>query len=220
MTSPSPTPAASDPGTNNARVSQRTVEDEALLDATHACVLAVGVRRTTMTDVARRAGVSRMTLYRRYADVTSLMQALMTREFTQILGEVEAEVQALPSARERLVTAAVAGVDRLTRDPLFLRIVDVDPELLLPYLTTRRGAFQRAVVGVMEARIADGVADGSVAAGDPAAVARAIELALRGFAFQALAPGAADEREQELAELGRMIDAYLAPVAHSQEARR
>jgi len=220
VTSPSPTPAASDPGTNNARVSQRTVEDEALLDATHACVLAVGVRRTTMTDVARRAGVSRMTLYRRYADVTSLMQALMTREFTQILGEVEAEVQALPSARERLVTAAVAGVDRLTRDPLFLRIVDVDPELLLPYLTTRRGAFQRAVVGVMEARIADGVAEGSVAAGDPAAVARAIELALRGFAFQALAPGAADEREQELAELGRMIDAYLAPVAHSQEARR
>jgi len=220
VTSPSPTPAASDPGTNNARVSQRTVEDEALLDATHACVLDVGVRRTTMTDVARRAGVSRMTLYRRYADVTSLMQALMTREFTQILGEVEAEVQALPSARERLVTAAVAGVDRLTRDPLFLRIVDVDPELLLPYLTTRRGAFQRAVVGVMEARIADGVAEGSVAAGDPAAVARAIELALRGFAFQALAPGAADEREQELAELGRMIDAYLAPVAHSQEARR
>ena len=201
-------------------MSQRTVEDEALLDATQACVLAVGVRRTTMTDVARRAGVSRMTLYRRYADVTSLMQALMTREFTQILGEVEAEVQALPSARERLVTAAVAGVDRLTRDPLFLRIVDVDPELLLPYLTTRRGAFQRAVVGVMEARIADGVAEGSVAAGDPAAVARAIELALRGFAFQALAPGAADEREQELAELGRMIDAYLAPVAHSQEARR
>jgi len=202
-------------------VSQRTVEDEALLDATQACVLAVGVRRTTMTDVARRAGVSRMTLYRRYADVTSLMQALMTREFTQILGEVEAEVQALPSARERLVTAAVAGVDRLTRDSLFLRIVDVDPELLLPYLTTRRGAFQRAVVGVMEARIADGVADGSVAAGDPAAAARAIELALRGFAFQAIAPGAADERAQELAELRRMLDAYLAPVpSNSRGARR
>lgn len=202
-------------------MSQRTVEDEALLDATQACVLAVGVRRTTMTDVARRAGVSRMTLYRRYADVTSLMQALMTREFTHILAEVEAEVQALPSARDRLVTAAVAGVDRLTRDPLFLRIVDVDPELLLPYLTTRRGAFQRAVVGVMEARIADGVADGSVAAGDPAAAARAIELALRGFAFQAIAPGAEEEREQELAELGRMLGAYLAPVAsHSRAAHR
>lgn len=188
------------------------MEDEALLDATQACVLAVGVRRTTMTDVARRAGVSRMTLYRRYADVTSLMQALMTREFTQILGEVEAEAAAQPSARERLVEAAVAGVDRLTRHPLFLRIVDVDPELLLPYLTTRRGAFQRAVVDAMEARVADGLNDGSIAVDDAAAAARTIELALRGFAFQTLAPGVERERAQELVELGRMLSGYLAPV--------
>jgi AcrR family transcriptional regulator len=194
-------------------VSQRTVEEEALLDATQACVLAVGVRRTTMTDVARRAGVSRMTLYRRYADVTSLMQALMTREFTQIIGEVEAEVAALATARERLVSAAVAGVDRLTRHPLFLRIVDVDPELLLPYITLRRGAFQRAAVGVFEARIADGVREESIAVADPAAAARAIELALRGFAFQMLAPGAEVERHQELSELRTMLDRYLAPPA-------
>jgi AcrR family transcriptional regulator len=193
-------------------VSQRTVEDEALLDATQACVLAVGVRRTTMTDVARRAGVSRMTLYRRYADVTSLLQALMTREFTQILGEVERATASLPSARERVVASAVAGVDGLTRHPLFLRIVDVDPELLLPYITTRRGAFQRAVVEAIEARLAEGVGEGSIAVADPAAAARTIELALRGFAFQALAPGAEREREQELAELGRMLAAYLAPA--------
>jgi AcrR family transcriptional regulator len=192
-------------------VSQRTVEDEVLLDATQACVLAVGVRRTTMTDVARQAGVSRMTLYRRYADVTSLMQALMTREFTQILGEVEAEVAALPTERERVVAAAVTGVDRLTRHPLFLRVVDVDPELLLPYITTRRGAFQRAVVGAMEARVAEGVADGSIAALDPGVAARTIELALRGFAFQALAVGAEEERAAELEELRRLLDRYLTP---------
>lgn len=192
-------------------MSQRTVEDEALLDAVQACVLAVGVRRTTMTDVARRAGVSRMTLYRRYADVTSLMQALMTREFTQILAEVEADAAARPSARERLVESAVSGVDRLTRHPLFLRIVDVDPELLLPYITTRLGAFQRAVVEAMEARIADGLQDGSVALDDPAAAARTIELALRGFALQTPAPGTEHERAQELAQLRRMLDRYLAP---------
>ena len=193
-------------------MSQRTVEDEALLDAVQACVLAVGVRRTTMTDVARRAGVSRMTLYRRFADVTSLMQALMTREFTHIIGELNAEVAPLQTSRDQIVAAAVGGVDRLTRHPLFLRIVDVDPELLLPYITTRRGAFQRAVVGAFEARIADGIADGSVAVEDPAAAARTIELALRGIAFQALAPGAEDERAAELAQLRRLLDRYLAPA--------
>ena len=32
-----------------------------------------GVRRTTLTDVARRAGVSRMTIYRRWPDVRTLV---------------------------------------------------------------------------------------------------------------------------------------------------
>ena len=36
----------------------------AYLDAARACILDVGWRRTTLTEVARRAGVSRMTIYR------------------------------------------------------------------------------------------------------------------------------------------------------------
>jgi AcrR family transcriptional regulator len=180
------------------------VEDDVLLDAAEACVLAVGVRRTTMTDVARAADVSRMTLYRRFPDVTSLMQALMTREFSVIVDDVEADDGASGSARERLVAGAVQGVERLTRHPLFRRILDVDPELLLPYLTTRLGGFQRLVVAAFERRIAAGVADGSIAAAsDPATVARTLELALRGFVFQ---PGAGDP-----AALRRLLDRYLAP---------
>jgi AcrR family transcriptional regulator len=192
-------------------VSQRTVEDDALLDAARASVLAVGVRRTTMTDVARRAGVSRMTLYRRHPDVMSLIQALMTREFSAIIGDVDG-ADAGGSARERLVAAAVDGADRLTRDPLFLRIVDVDPELLLPYVTTRLGAFQRAVVAAFEQRVADGLADGSIASPDAAITARTIELALRGFVLQTLAEDAEVAREAELVELRRMLDRYLAPA--------
>lgn len=193
-------------------MSQRTVEDDALLDAARACVLAVGVRRTTVTDIARRAGVSRMTLYRRYPDVTSLIQALMTREFSAIIEDVNAIATAgSRSARERLVEGAVLGADRLTRNPLFLRIVDVDPELLLPYVTTRLGSFQHAVVGAFEAQVRDGVADGSIVATDPAIVARSIELSLRGFVLQTLAEGAEAAREPELAELRRLLDRYLAP---------
>lgn len=193
-------------------MSQRTVEDDALLDAARACVLAVGVRRTTVTDVARRAGVSRMTLYRRYPDVTSLIQALMTREFSAIIGQVDEQAGALPSARERLVEGAVRGADRLTRNPLFLRIVDVDPELLLPYVTTRLGSFQHAVVAAFEERVREGLADGSIAAADPAIVARTIELSLRGFVLQTLADDAEAAREPELAELRRLLDRYLAPA--------
>jgi AcrR family transcriptional regulator len=191
------------------------VEDDALLDAVRACVLAVGVRRTTMTDVARRAGVSRMTLYRRHPDVTSLIGALMTREFSAIIGRVEARAASLPTARRRVVVTAVQGADELTRDPLFLRIVDVDPELLLPYVTTRLGAFQQAVVAAFERRVAEGAADGSidVGPGGAALVARTLELALRGFVLQTLAEGAQAAREPQLAELERLLDGYLAPPA-------
>src|SRR3712207_8662087 len=38
------------------------------LDAARACILDVGWKRTTLTEVARRAGVSRMTIYRTWAD--------------------------------------------------------------------------------------------------------------------------------------------------------
>lgn len=192
-------------------MSQRTVEDDALLDATRACVLAVGVRRTTVTDVARRAGVSRMTLYRRYPDISSLISALMTREFSALGEEVKRIAGQLPDARAKLVEEAVLGADRLTRNPLFLRIVDVDPELLLPYVTTRLGSFQRLVVADFEQQISDGVADGSIEASDPVIVARSIELALRGFVLQTLAEGAEAAREPELAELRRLLDRYLAP---------
>src|SRR5829696_5525860 len=55
-----------------------------MLEAAKACVLAVGVRRTTFSDVARRAGVSRMTLYRRFPDLETLLSTLMTWEFGRV----------------------------------------------------------------------------------------------------------------------------------------
>ena len=38
--------------------------DDLYLDAAREAILAVGWSRTTLTDIARRAGVSRMTIYR------------------------------------------------------------------------------------------------------------------------------------------------------------
>ena len=75
-------------------------DNDAVLDAVRDCVLAVGVRRTTLTDVARRAGVSRMTLYRRWPDVRTLVGDLMTREW------VDVATRAIP---ERPITLAASS---------------------------------------------------------------------------------------------------------------
>src|SRR5438552_8967881 len=92
------------------------VEDDVVLDAARECVLDVGVRRTTLSSVARAAGVSRMTLYRRFPDVRSLIAALMTREFGALI--TAAETAKAPTARERLVTTTVNAVRTLAENPL------------------------------------------------------------------------------------------------------
>src|SRR5256885_1719652 len=92
---------------------------DAVLDAARDCVLAVGVRRTTLTDIARRAGVSRMTLYRRWPDVRTIVADLMTREWTALGTAMQPADDGRP-VRPRLVEGLVTG-GRTFRDHPLLR---------------------------------------------------------------------------------------------------
>jgi len=152
----------------------------AYLDAARACILDVGWRRTTLTEVARRAGVSRMTIYRTWSDMPRLLGDLMTREW----GDVVAAITDGPSAgspADRLVTALVGGVRALRDNELFVRIVELDPELLLPYLLARRGRSQDAILGLVEEWVRAGQQTGDVRSGDPMAIARGLVLTTHGF---------------------------------------
>lgn len=183
--------------------------DSGLLDAARACVMAVGMRRTTLTDVARRAGVSRMTVYRRFPDVEALLQALMTREFVAVLGDI---IQTDgPTARERLARGASRGVKALSEHPLFNRLMDVDPELLMPYAFHRYGAFQRAVLSVYGGVIREGIAEGSIRDEDPELLAVSLELMLRGPVLGARTEEVTAQRDAICAQLERIIDAGLRP---------
>src|SRR5437763_16171929 len=108
--------------------------EDAVLDATRDCVLAYGVRRTTVSDVARRAGVSRMSIYRRWPDVRSLVADLMSREWHAVIVGTAAKVRRHRPARRRAVAEIVAGAAALRAHPLLRKIREVDPEVLLPYL--------------------------------------------------------------------------------------
>jgi AcrR family transcriptional regulator len=190
--------------------SSRNNTERILLDAARECVEAVGLRRTTLTDVSRRAGVSRMTMYRRWPDMTSLVADLMTREWTAL---VQAAFDAAEgaTARERFVAALVHAVGDLRRHPMFRRIVEMDPEILVPYLVDRRGTSQDRVLDLLVPALADGGGDGSIRRADPAALARAALLAAHGFVLSAhtmtdTVPLADLDRE-----FARLLDAYLAP---------
>src|SRR5690348_15000682 len=152
-----------------------------VLGAARECILAVGVRRTTLSDVARRAGVSRMTLYRRFGDLEALLSALMTREFGHLIAAAREHAATEPTTRERVVATVVHGAQALAEDPLFGRLLDLDPELLLPYVTVRLGGVQRLAVAGTTEDLTAGAGDGSVRTDvAPAVLAAAIELMVRG----------------------------------------
>jgi AcrR family transcriptional regulator len=153
----------------------------AYLDAARACILDVGWRRTTLTEVARRAGVSRMTIYRTWSDMPRLLGDLMTREWGNVVAAITDHPGSTGSPADRLVTALVGGVRALRDNELFVRIVELDPELLLPYLLSRRGRSQDAILGLVEEWVRAGQQTGDVRSGDPVAIARGLVLATHGF---------------------------------------
>ncbi|WP_418961118.1 TetR/AcrR family transcriptional regulator [Streptomyces tritici] len=169
-----------------------------VLDAARDCVLAVGVRRTTLTDVARRAGVSRMTIYRRWPDVRSLVGDLMTREWVAVAEGAMPPADDPRPVRERLVDGLVAGAAAFRAHPLFHKILDVDPELLLPYVLDRRGASQEALLELLAAALDLGHTDGSVRPGHLQRQARSLLLVVQSFTLSLRTM--TDETDPELSE--------------------
>ncbi|MER6407752.1 MULTISPECIES: TetR/AcrR family transcriptional regulator [Streptomyces] len=190
-------------------------DNDAVLDAVRDCVLAVGVRRTTLTDVARRAGVSRMTLYRRWPDVRSLVGDLMTREWIGVATAAMPERRPGTPLRGPLVDGLVAAVRALGEHPLFRKILEVDPELLLPYVLDRRGASQDTLLQLLADALREGHADGSVRVGHTERQARAVLLIAQSFTLSLRTMTDEDDpdltTEAFLAELRHTLERTLAP---------
>ena len=81
--------------------------------------------------------------------------------------------------------AVVRTVGSLRDNELFVRIVELDPELLLTYLLSRRGRSQDAILALLEAEVREGQASGDVRPGNPVALARTMVLAAHGFVLSA-----------------------------------
>jgi AcrR family transcriptional regulator len=196
------------------KLSRRHHRDDAVLDAARACVLAVGVRRTTLTDVARRAGISRMTIYRRWPDVRSLIADLMTREWSAVVAGVAPPNDGQP-VRAQLVTSLVSGVQALREHPLYRKIVETDPEVLLPYILERRGSSHDAMLDGIERTLLAGHKDGTIRRDNVTRQARALLLVTQSFALSA--PTMCDDHEPDLnaaafdGELRALLDRYLTP---------
>ncbi len=97
------------------RTSQR------ILDAAVGEAAAVGLQRITVEDVVRRAGVSRMTVYRRYPRRDDLVEALVRRETQRFLSAVADAIDTVADPHEGVAEAFIAAVRFARKHPMLRR---------------------------------------------------------------------------------------------------
>jgi AcrR family transcriptional regulator len=102
-----------------------------ILDAALAEAAATGLRRLTVEDVVRRAGVARMTLYRRYPRREDLVQALVNRETQRFLTAVAEGAGRGTDRRDGLTEAFIAAVEFARGHPLLRRAGQTEPGSLV-----------------------------------------------------------------------------------------
>lgn len=143
---------------------------ERILAAAASCVVDFGVDRVTLAEIARRAGVSRPTVYRRWPDTPSIVAALLTQHITDVMREAPL----LGDDRESLVRQIVTVADLLRRDRLVMSVLH--SELAPIYITERLGTSQRMLIDALAARLRIAQRNGSVRAGDPNRLATMVLL--------------------------------------------
>ena len=119
-----------------------------ILDAALELAGASGLRHLTMDDVARRAGVGRMTVYRRFHDRQGLVDALSARESRRCLAELVGAADPSQPIADQIAAGFVTSVRLAAEHPLLARLARAEPESVLTALNA--GVFAVAVEFVAE----------------------------------------------------------------------
>ena len=177
--------------------------DERILTSAASCVVDFGVERVTLAEIARRAGVSRPTVYRRWPDTRSVLAALLTGHITDAV----AEVPACGSGRKALVERVVAVAARLRDDDLVMSVLG--SELALVYIAQRLGSSQQMLIDALARDLTIAQRDGSVRAGDPRQMAAMVLLITQSTIQSAHIVAPILDAQALAGELARALNGYL-----------
>jgi AcrR family transcriptional regulator len=178
---------------------------ERILQAAVEAATVHGLSRLSVGDVARRAGVSRPTVYKHFPSRRDLIAAAVRSEAGAMIAAVRAEVAAHGDPAKALEAGVLLALRLLRDHPLLDRIVRTEPETLVPLLTTDDGLILPAVRSPVEEMVA-----GRLPRLDPVTVRRLADILARLLISYAL--NAPDDPPEVVAAL---VAALLADGAAS-----
>jgi AcrR family transcriptional regulator len=104
---------------------------EAILDAAVVEFERHGFRRVALDDVARRARVSRTTIYRRFANKDELVAAVIERENVRLFADIASELKAAGPQSNYYVEAFTLSILKFRRHRVLDRMMTDEPGLVL-----------------------------------------------------------------------------------------
>ncbi|MDT7708201.1 MAG: hypothetical protein QOG20_3808 [Pseudonocardiales bacterium] len=118
---------------------------ERILDAALEQFGRTGITRSTMEDVARRAGTARVTVYRRFPTKQTLVEAVLLRECLRCLLTLDDAIAGLPALDDRIVEGFRVALGYARAHPLVGGLLEVEPQTILPFLTLHAGPATAAI---------------------------------------------------------------------------
>lgn len=189
-----PSPPIEDPRVPST-TGRRSRRDDLLAAAARRFV-EVGLRRTTMEDIAREAGAGKATLYRHFSNKSDLIDALLVSESERLRRRLARAYEAEDGVLPGLEAAFVAGLRFLVEHPVLTRGRDEEPGMLLERVAAHRGPLVDASLDWFDDVVRQGMASGEIRRVDPRWAAEVlVRLMLSWFAFPPMAIPVHDEEQ-------------------------
>ncbi|MEO5874144.1 MAG: helix-turn-helix domain-containing protein [Streptosporangiaceae bacterium] len=102
-----------------------------VLDAAYEQFCLLGIQRSTMEDVARRAGLSRITVYRRFVTKDALVEQVIRREFRRYFDQFLIDIGQAETAADRVVLGFVSSLRAIRSNPLIGGLMATEPDFLV-----------------------------------------------------------------------------------------
>jgi AcrR family transcriptional regulator len=144
-----------------------------LLDGTERCLARYGIRRTSMTDIAREMHVARTTLYRQVSSVEEAVALVASRQLHRVADDLVAHLSAPGGASAEGFVGAVAATVRFARsNPVSRRVLDDEPEILGSLLTRDLRPYATQVAEALVPMVRSAMDAGLIGGDDPLLVAQ------------------------------------------------
>lgn len=135
---------------------------EVILDAALVELERHGFRKVALDDVARRAGVSRTTIYRRFANRDELVGAVIERENVALFADIARELNQAKDAKPQAnyyVEAFTLSIMRFRRHRVLNQMIVDDPALAQEMLHRHYGAVVERMAAALRVIFPDGFAE-------------------------------------------------------------